>query len=251
LFVHLGEEVGGAKSVTSFVSRVRVSFWRDPPFQGKLTLPCATKLVRLMVRLRKGLLTVEARGEEDAVSLQEWLANHRDQVFWLRESKHGALVFHTLGSRAEACREPLNITSRSPTPLRLISNFAHTPFILDGSSYASIEGFWQGLKFPEDTDRRRLAALYGSEAKDAGFYAPASEELNYRGRKVRIGTWEHRQLMERACDAKFQQNEKAAAALRMTSKRPLVHRTKPDSKTIPGVIMAEIWMRIRDQLCSN
>jgi hypothetical protein len=31
--------------------------------------------------------------------------------------------------------------------------------VLDEQRYASIEGFWQGLKFPADDDRRRLAVL--------------------------------------------------------------------------------------------
>jgi predicted NAD-dependent protein-ADP-ribosyltransferase YbiA (DUF1768 family) len=202
-----------------------------------------------MVRLRKDYLAVDT-SDQDVASLREWFDIHRDEVFYLRQNEHGNLKFYTMGSRLEACREPINITSKSPQPFRLISNFAHTPFTLDGLCYASIEGFWQGLKFQQDEDRRRLAELHGSAAKDAGFYAPPSDQLNYLGKDVRIGTWDHWQLMERACTAKFEQNEDAALALRMTGKRPLVHQMKRDSKTIPGVIMAEIWMRLRDRFCS-
>jgi hypothetical protein len=54
--------------------------------------------------------------------------------------------------------------------------------------------------------------------------------------------------MERACTAKFEQNAKAREALLATAKRPLVHQVRPDSQTIPGVIMAEIWTRIRERL---
>jgi predicted NAD-dependent protein-ADP-ribosyltransferase YbiA (DUF1768 family) len=200
-----------------------------------------------MIQLRKDILTIKP-DEHGAVDLRNWLAAHSGQVFWLRESKNGALVFHTLGSRENACREPLNITSRSPMPLRQISNFAHTPFILDGRSYASVEGFWQGIKFSDEVDRRRLSVLYGSAAKDAGFYAPVADRICYLGRDIRVGTWDHWKLMERANEAKFEQDETARAALVTTGERPLVHRTKPDSRTIPGVIMAEIWMRIRDRL---
>ena len=125
-------------------------------------------------------------------------------------------------------------------PLKLISNFAHTPFVLDGLDYASIEGFWQGLKFPDEADRRRLAALHGSAAKDAGFYAPTAEAILFGGERTRVGTWDHWQLMKRACTAKFSQHEPAREALRSTGKRPLVHQVKRDSKSIPGAIMAEI-----------
>jgi predicted NAD-dependent protein-ADP-ribosyltransferase YbiA (DUF1768 family) len=201
----------------------------------------------MMVQLRKGFLAINPEKDGDP-ALRDWLAAHAGQVFRLRESKHGALVFHTLGPEAEACREPLNITSRSPMPLRLISNFAHTPFTLDSLSYASVEGFWQGLKFPDDADRRRLAALHGSAAKDDGFYAPAADRISYLGQDIRVGTWDHWQLMERACHAKFDQDEAARAALLSTGKRPLVHQMLPDSRNIPGVIMADIWMRIRARL---
>jgi predicted NAD-dependent protein-ADP-ribosyltransferase YbiA (DUF1768 family) len=55
-------------------------------------------------------------------------------------------------------------------------------------------------------------------------------------------------LMRRACKAKFEQNENARAALLGTGTRPLVHLVRPDSRTIPGVVMADIWMKLRADL---
>jgi predicted NAD-dependent protein-ADP-ribosyltransferase YbiA (DUF1768 family) len=200
----------------------------------------------MLVQLRKGQVVLRPTEDADG-ELADWLVAHSGQVFRLR-AKDGAAMLHTLGAEAEARNEPLNITSRSPGELRLISNFADTPFELDGMTYAGIEGFWQGLKFPDDADRQRLAKLYGSAARDAGYHAPASEELYYGGKRIRVGTWDHWQLMKLACVAKFAQHEAARAALQSTGKRPLVHETKPDSKNIPGVIMAKIWMDIRERL---
>jgi len=54
--------------------------------------------------------------------------------------------------------------------------------------------------------------------------------------------------MERACRVKFEHNADASAALLSTGDRPLTHIVRRDSKTIPGVIMAQIWMRIRKDL---
>jgi predicted NAD-dependent protein-ADP-ribosyltransferase YbiA (DUF1768 family) len=54
--------------------------------------------------------------------------------------------------------------------------------------------------------------------------------------------------MHRACWAKFSTHAEAQAALLATGERPLVHRLRRDSRTIPGVIMAEIWMKIRRRL---
>lgn len=44
------------------------------------------------------------------------------------------------------------------------------------------------------------------------------------------------------------ESEAARDALLKTGNRTLTHRTKRDSKTIPGAIMAEIYMGIRGRL---
>src|SRR6202040_1486342 len=135
------------------------------------------------VRLRKGLLIVTP---EEGDTLADWLDAHNGQVFRLRAIKGGSALLQAIGPEPEACRIPINITSHTPEPLRLISNFAHTPFVLDGMNYESIEGFWQGLKFSDDADRRRLALLHGIAARDAGHDAPASDTFSYRGEAVRV-----------------------------------------------------------------
>jgi predicted NAD-dependent protein-ADP-ribosyltransferase YbiA (DUF1768 family) len=199
----------------------------------------------MLVRLRGGMLIVTP-GEGE--TLADWLDAHVGQVFRLQAIKGGSALLQALGPEAEACRIPINITSQSPEPLRLISNFAHTPFCFDDKGYESIEGFWQGLKFPDEAERRRLALLHGSEARDAGYHAPEADTLMYDGENVRVGTYAHWRLMEKACRAKFARHAAAREALLSTRNRPLVHQVKRDSKNIPGVIMAAIWMRIRERL---
>jgi hypothetical protein len=54
--------------------------------------------------------------------------------------------------------------------------------------------------------------------------------------------------MRRACEAKLAQNDDARAALLATGERPLVHRVRHDSRSIPGVVMADIWMALRARL---
>jgi predicted NAD-dependent protein-ADP-ribosyltransferase YbiA (DUF1768 family) len=39
--------------------------------------------------------------------------------------------------------------------LGLLSNFAPTPFVFHGRTYASLEGFWQAMKYPEDAQDPR------------------------------------------------------------------------------------------------
>lgn len=145
--------------------------------------------------------------------------------------------------------EPINITYDStPMPLRLISNLAETAFELDGRCYASVEGFWQGIKLAGEEDRLEVAGLAGHAAKNAGPKVEPGDRIVYEGREIVVGTIDHWALMERANLAKFEQDEDARAALLSTGVRPLVHRVKPDSRTIPGIVMADIWMRIRERL---
>src|ERR1700690_2189853 len=66
--------------------------------------------------------------------------------------------------------------------LGVLSNFAPTPFIFHGVRYASVEGFWQMMLYPESPDdpragaanlkrphtRREVARMTAFEAKAAG-----------------------------------------------------------------------------------
>src|SRR5580658_9271657 len=44
--------------------------------------------------------------------------------------------------------------------LGILSNFAATPFTLRGVRYASVEGFWQMMLYPEDPDDPRARAAF-------------------------------------------------------------------------------------------
>src|ERR1700683_1300171 len=57
---------------------------------------------------------------------------------------------------------PFNVWSRSEEEAgQLMSNFAHTPFELDGVAYAAIEGLYVSLLFLDPAKRLKLARLYG------------------------------------------------------------------------------------------
>ena len=158
------------------------------------------------------------------------------------------IVLEDLGLREEACREPINITRNVDRRYAAISNLYPTPFSLDDETYGSVEGFWQSLKCESLARRREVAALSGTNAKKAAGKRPPSPTFDYRGETIITGTHAHWALMERACAAKFTQDHRARRALLDTGNRPLTHIVRGDSRTIPGVIMAAIWMRIRMQL---
>ena len=198
---------------------------------------------------KDGLIVLVPDDGDDAATLRTLAAGSADHVFHLVPQGAAGVALHDLGPRAEACAEPINIHSgMADERLRVIGNFAATPFELDGLRYGSTEGFWQSLKYPDEADRRRVAALHGAEAKQAGEAATPRDVIVYQGRSVPFGRPPHWALMARACQAKFEQNEAARLALLSTGQRPLQHRVRPDSETIPGIIMADIWMRIRARL---
>lgn len=203
----------------------------------------------MIVRFKEGLLVRTAESEEERTQVESWGAATGGHVLTVVRQDPRTLRMTDLGPEADAFRAPINVTSRSTDPrVRLISNFAETPFELADRIYASVEAFCQGLKFPDEARREEVAMLSAVEAKKAASSAPESDLIKFNGRTLRVATYEHWELMRRACEAKFTQDREAREALLVTGERPLTHRTRRDSRTIPGVIMAEIWMTVRKRL---
>jgi len=71
--------------------------------------------------------------------------------WWAPISKEGAPAWEILPQEAGAGEVILSKRNE----LGLLSNFASTPFKFHGRSYASLEGFWQMMKFPESEDDPR------------------------------------------------------------------------------------------------
>jgi predicted NAD-dependent protein-ADP-ribosyltransferase YbiA (DUF1768 family) len=198
---------------------------------------------------KENCLVLIPDGEDEASMSAAWKQASAGHVFQLSHSNGTQLEFVDLGPAEQACRVPINISSASPDPeMRLIGNFAQTSFEMDGQTYQSVESFWQGLKFEKASERRRLAAMSGRDARAAGQAKGYGKTISYDGREIDIGSIEHWLLMERACSAKFDQNRSAREALLATGERPLQHKMRRDSRAIPGVVMADIWMKIRSRL---
>jgi predicted NAD-dependent protein-ADP-ribosyltransferase YbiA (DUF1768 family) len=205
----------------------------------------------MRVIFKDRLLILAPQSGVERNELAAWRAANADAVLAPQAKPADGLALVVLGSRDDVCREPINISHRGRHPAgRWISNFADTPFVLDGREYRTVEGFWQGLRFDTEDQRRQVAALTGPQAKRISHTKPFGLTVDYEGETIVVGTWRHWQLMERANRAKFDQNPRAREALLSTGERPLEHRMRRDSRSIPGVIMADIWMRIRKDLCA-
>jgi len=156
------------------------------------------------------------------------------------------------------------------TELGILSNFANTPFTYRGKTYASIEGFWQMLKFPElknderihqDTKwnytREQVSSLSSFAAKAAGTEASQNmktlgidwvtfegKKINYRENKK----GEFYQLIKEVMLEKIKQNSNVKKILLQTGDLRLMpdHLQEPNSP--PAWKYFEIWSEIREDL---
>ncbi len=153
--------------------------------------------------------------------------------------------------------------------LGLLSNFAATPFEYRGKHYASVEGFWQAVKYPESPSDERLAAAWphtrvqvqamtAFEAKDAGDEANAVMKklgidwVTFEGKKMRYlekGESPFYKLIKEVMRAKLAQNPRVREVLLQTGDLKL----KPDHHDSEGPELKawryyEIWMDLRTEL---
>lgn len=138
--------------------------------------------------------------------------------------------------------------------LGLLSNFAATPFVFHERRYASLEGFWQMMKYPEHADeprakfpgltwphtREEVAQMTGFDAKGAGTAADKNMKkmgitwVTFEGKRFeyRPATpGEHYKLIVAATREKVGQNPEVKKVLLQTGDLVLKpdHHQKPDA----------------------
>jgi predicted NAD-dependent protein-ADP-ribosyltransferase YbiA (DUF1768 family) len=149
---------------------------------------------------------------------------------------------------------PLNVYSRSDEEIsRLLSNFAHTPFILDGVTYASIEGFYVSLKFLDEDKRAKLATLYGPVAKNMGKKSKLVTTC-YRGEWFELGSATHPAFIKRVIRAKLEAHPEIARAFVATRPRPIIHDTghpDPVGARFPAAVFCRLLSELREELAEN
>jgi predicted NAD-dependent protein-ADP-ribosyltransferase YbiA (DUF1768 family) len=132
--------------------------------------------------------------------------------------------------------------------LGVFSNFANTPFELDGENYASVEALWQAMKWPEGSkERARVKMLSGSEAKKAG---RKTDTVSYQGKKFKYkttGQRQHYEIIRRAILAKVEQNPTVKALLMKTKGLALKPDHHQPKDAPPSYRYFDILMEIRDQ----
>ncbi|MCA9149918.1 MAG: hypothetical protein KDA92_11485 [Planctomycetales bacterium] len=143
--------------------------------------------------------------------------------------------------------KPLNIWSNSDEEIgRLMSHFAHTPFVLDRVEYGSVEAFYTWLLIVNnDSKRARVAPMWGARAKHA---CPKQKPdcFEYQGRKIRRYSAEHVELITRANRAKLDAHPGIARAFIETRPRPITHEIR-GSNADPFAVFCPMMCRLRDE----
>jgi len=187
--------------------------------------------------------------------------------WWTAVSREGAPDWEILPQEAG----PGEVIVSKRHELGLLSNFAATPVAFHGKRYASVEGFWQMMLYPEGPDdprttfpglewaytRDQVAQMTNFEAKQAGTMAEQNmarmsitwvtfEGNRFDYRPDRPGT--HYTLVVGAIRGKVRQNLEVRRVLLATGDLIL----KPDHHEEPGARAAwrycDILMQIRDEL---
>jgi hypothetical protein len=193
----------------------------------------------------KIVIKPESDSEQELINL---ITQANENLIFQLQKEQGYVSLVNLGIKETVCNQAINVLYSSELDaVSVISNLGHTPFVMDNTQFESVEAFWQSLKF-EENEREEIAKLYGKKAKKIGKRIEYRKHIKYQDEKIRVGSSEHWELMKIACSHKFTQSKLAQKALLKTGIRPLYHKPRKDSTTIPGPIMAGIWMDIRSKL---
>jgi predicted NAD-dependent protein-ADP-ribosyltransferase YbiA (DUF1768 family) len=158
--------------------------------------------------------------------------------------------------------------------LGILSNFAATPFTFRGKRYASLEGFWQMMLYPEGPDdlrakaagivwvhtRGEVAGMTGFEAKDAGTAAEAIMRkigigwVTFEGNRIEYRSSKraaHYDLIVAAMRAKMEQNPQVREILLATGSLTLLPDHTPEARAPAEWLYFQIWMELRRELQSQ
>jgi predicted NAD-dependent protein-ADP-ribosyltransferase YbiA (DUF1768 family) len=155
--------------------------------------------------------------------------------------------------------------------LGILSNFAATPFALHGKRYASVEGFWQMMLYPEGPQdpravareikwahtREAVAQMTAFDAKAAGDIAEENmrkmgiDWVTFEGHRMPYRSMlkgEHYRLIVEALHAKLEQNPEVRHILLETGGLILRPDHIQEANAPPEWAYFQLWMQIRQEI---
>jgi tetratricopeptide (TPR) repeat protein len=184
--------------------------------------------------------------------------------WWSPISKVGAPSWEIMPQEAG----PGEVILSKRNELGVLSNFAPTPFTYRGKRYASLEGFWQSMLYPEGADdarakgagvewkytRDQVAQMTAFEAKAAGDLAEANMKklgidwVTFEGKRMKYrGSKQHYDLIVAATREKVKQNPEVQKVLPSTGNLVLKPDHHQEADAPPEWRYYDILMRIRDR----
>lgn len=187
--------------------------------------------------------------------------------WWTPVPTNGAPTWEILPQAAG----PGEVILSKRNELGLLSNFAPTPFTFRGKRYASVEGFWQMMKYPEGASdprtnspgvqwrytRDEVAQMTAFEAKRAGDLAEKNlmqlgitwvsfegEHMEYRPARPS----EHYRLIVAAMREKLRQNPEVKKVLLATGDLMLRPDHHQEANAPAAWRYYDIWMQLRAEL---
>lgn len=190
-------------------------------------------------------------------------------IWWKEIPKDQLASWEIAPQAADRSKKEVILSKR--TELGKFSNFEASSFELDGKKYASVEGFWQSLKYPENEKderakdntltwphtRAEVEQLTAFEAKHAGDVASENmKKLNinwvtYQGKKINYDGKDpqaHYDLIERATRAKLKSSPQLQELLLKTGDLKLLPDHAQKQGSPPSYAYFDIYMKLRQEL---
>lgn len=148
-----------------------------------------------------------------------------------------------------------NMYKDAPWPGNILSNFAETPFVIDGISCRCSEGFIQSLKIEDPDKQKDLCSLSGQEAWEQGSNETekvfSNKAVFWLGKEYLLHSSEHFALVKRALSEKYSQSNIAKEALLASAGTELIHefgKPKGAKQSLPIEVFCRIVTEIRKEL---
>lgn len=151
----------------------------------------------------------------------------------------------------------LDIWSSGGYPSHVLSNLCSNRFFFEGVFCQSMEGFLQSLKHKDVARQRQICAMKGRRAKNKTTTVWQAEQIVWwKGRAINRQGPEYRELITRAYQAMFTQNERFRVALLSTRGLTLYHsrgQSDPYKTILTEEEFCTTLMNLRDNynICKN
>lgn len=139
----------------------------------------------------------------------------------------------------------------SDYPSGVLSNLANNAFVFDGVECLSMEGFLQSLKYSNPKEQKAICFLKGKKAKAKAINNAwkLDQKVYWQGTVIDRSSGDFQQLLRRAYQALFEQNETFRTALLLTGSKKLYHvrgKSNPRDTILTEKEFCQILTELRD-----